>query len=127
MKKLTLISLMLISSQFAFAGSTPINKCRQTIILAFESVGKAIEHDDFSTANFSDFGITADEFNTLSPEEQQSIYIKITPLQIMIEQAINTINNNIAYVEGSMYQYFMVEELQQWRSYRDSLRKCLEQ
>jgi hypothetical protein len=116
-----LVFLILISQvQSVFAASS----CRDAVVEAYRSLGKKIEKDSFSDSNFSEFNITVEEFNSLSSEEQEEIYLRVKPIEIMVEETISDLNKQISRIAGSFYEFFMINELDDWRSKRDLLRSC---
>lgn len=115
-----LVFLVLISQiQSVFAAS-----CRDAVVDAYASLGKKIEKNSFSNSTFGDFNLSVEEFNALSSEEQEDIYMQIKPIEIMVEQSINDLNQQINRIAGSFYEFFMTDELQTWRASRDQLRSC---
>jgi hypothetical protein len=109
-----LVFLILISQiQTVFAASS----CRDAVVEAYRSLGKKIEKDSFSDSKFSEFNISVEEFNLLSSEEQEEIYLRV-------EETISDLNKQISRIAGSFYEFFMTHELDDWRSKRDLLRSC---
>ena len=116
-----LVFLILISQvQSVFATSS----CRDAVVEAYGSLGKKIDKNSFSDSNFSEFNISVEEFNLLSSEEQEEIYMRVKPIEIMVEETISDLNKQINRIAGSFYEFFMINELEDWRSKRDLLRSC---
>ena len=116
-----LIMLAIIMSGNVFAES---NECRELIVKAQKSLGNEIETDSFSTTRFEDLNISISEFNAMDSEVQSDIYMQVKPLSVMVEETISDLNKTIQYYAESFYAFFMIDELEEMRSVRDSLRKC---
>lgn len=119
MKKILLVLVIISQTALAYAAN-----CRDAIVEAQASLGNQIERNSFSSSTFLDFNISVEEFNLLEPSEQEEIYAKIRPIEVMIEKSIDELNQKIQYVSGSFYEMMMLDELTAWRTSRDELRSC---
>lgn len=119
MRKVLVFLIIVTQAQAVFA----IN-CRDAIVEGHEALGKKIDRNSFSNSTFSDFNMSVDQFNVLSSEEQEEIYSKIRPIEVMVEQTISDLNRKIDRIAGTFYEIFMGEELELWRDKRDQLRSC---
>lgn len=118
-----LVCLMVLVN-VAIASESEVIACRDAVVLGYAALERTIERESFSTGSFDQFGITPEQFNALSADDQIEIYQKIKPLPVMVEETIAEINSNISQVAGSFYEFFMADELQRWRAARDVLRSC---
>ena len=118
MKKWGLIALVLLSQ------TTQAMDCRDAIVSAYHILGEQISSEEFSNAQFSDFNITVEEFNELDSTEQEIIYRRVKPIEVMVEESIARLNGKINRVKGTFYEFFLADELQEWRAKRDDLRSC---
>lgn len=126
MKKL--IICMLFTAQLSFAQEVvePVDvNCRDAIVDGYSALDQFIERDSFSLGKFEDHNLTVEQYNALTPEEQEEIYRSIKPLVVMVEETIATLNRNINQVVGTFYEFFMTDELERWRAARDQLRSCI--
>lgn len=99
-------------------------ECRKLIVEAYDLLGDKVEPDSFSTNEFSDFNISIEQFNALTASEQVDIYRRIKPLAVVVQEVIDEINGQINRYAGTFYEYFMAEQMQQWRAKKDELRGC---
>jgi hypothetical protein len=120
MRKILVFLILLSQIQTVFAATS----CRDAVVEAYGSLGKEIERNSFSSTTYSELNISVQDFNLLPSEEQEEIYMKIKPIEVMVEEAISELNKKISRIAGSFYEFFMIDELQDWRSKRDSLRSC---
>lgn len=118
--KLLLLSILVLTFSSAFA-----KDCRTAIVDASVSLGEPLAPESFSTNNFDDFNITAEEFNALSSAEQVDIYNRIKPIQVMVEEMVNKVNRTINYLNSQpYYRLFRSEVIDQFRDHRTELREC---
>ena len=122
---LLLILNLSIFSTSALANGTSKLDCREVIVDAYSSVGINMAADSFSNAKFGDFNISIEEFNALNSREHEVIYMRIKPMEVVAESAINTINRYINRYVGTFYEVYMADELSTWRLQRDNVRNCL--
>lgn len=118
--RLTLLSLLLTSVSFA----NESNSCRKLVVAAYKSLGEDISEDSFSSSSFEELNLSAEDFNVLSSEEQSEIYTMIKPMSVMVEETIGKLNGYINRYAGTIYEFYLVDELEAWRTYRDLLRTC---
>lgn len=116
--KLLVFSLILASTN-VFAMD-----CRDAVVAGYAAVNVSIDADEFSQLSFEELELTPALYNALPPAEQEEIYRQIKPLEVMVEETISMLNSRINRVVGSYYEFFMIDELEQWRSSRDELRAC---
>lgn len=119
MRKLLVFLILVAQSQIALATS-----CRDAVVIAYESFGGHLPKDSFSNSEFKDYNLSIEEFNALSSEEQEKIYMQIKPIELMVEETIGIINQRIGSVAGTFYELFMADKLQLWREARESLKSC---
>lgn len=125
-KTFLLITLTLsLFSTSIFAEDARTKECRDSIVSAYLAVGINMPADSFSNAKFEDFNISVEDFNALNSKEQELIYMKIKPIQVVTQDAINTINRYINRYAGTFYEVYMADELTLWRLQRDNMRNCL--
>ena len=98
--------------------------CRNAVVEAFAVLGNEIDPNSFSNAQFEDFNLTVEQFNSLESSRQVTIYNQIKPLPIMIEETISILTDSIDSVVGTFYEFFMSAELKSWRESREKLRSC---
>ena len=99
--------------------------CRSAVVLAYASFGEKISEDDFSSSTFDELNITVEQFNILSSTEQDEIYKKVKPIEVMVQETIDTLNRYVNRYVGTFYEMYMLDELESWRSSRDGLRGCV--
>ena len=116
------LCVMLLS--FIAAAQAEVSNCRDSVVAAYAALELNIERDSFSTGSFDQFEMSAEQFNALTPAEQVEIYKKIKPLAVTVQETIDLLNGNIRQVVGSVYEFFMIDELARWREARDGLRQC---
>ncbi|MAZ47035.1 MAG: hypothetical protein CME65_00640 [Halobacteriovoraceae bacterium] len=121
MKK-TLCMLMLVTSAIASEGQAA--ECRDAVVAGFAALDQSIERESFSTGSFDQFELSPEQYNALTPAEQVEIYQKIKPLPVMVQETIDLLNGNIGQVAGTIYEFFLIDELARWREARDGLRQC---
>lgn len=119
--KLTLLILSILLASSAFANDKP---CRSAVVDAYTSLGEKIAADDFSNREFSELGISYAEFNAMDSRDQEAIYMKVKPIEVMVEETIQKLTRYINRYVGTFYEFYMIDELEQWRSSRDTLRSC---
>lgn len=115
------LMLALLASGNLFAKS---QDCRDVVVKAQRTLGNSISPNDFSTMSFDDYNITASEFNAMDSEQQAEIYQQVKPLQVMVDETISDLNRKINYYQNSYYAFFMIDEIDEMRDMRDSLRSC---
>jgi hypothetical protein len=121
---LTILTLSIFSTSI-FAEDDSTQACRASIVAAYSAVGINMPADSFSNSNFEDFNISVEDFNALSSTEQEIIYMKVKPIEVVTQGAINTINRYINRYAGTFYEVYMADELTLWRLQRDNMRNCL--
>lgn len=122
-----LLAIALALSFHASAQSTQSNQsdCRQAVVAASVDLNTPLAPNEFSVMNGSAFTLSAEEFNSLSAEEQGKIYLKLRPLKSMVEELIEKTNGAINYLSQDPYAaLFRADLLQTLRSNRDQLRSC---
>ena len=100
------------------------SECRDAIVDAYGTLGSSIERDSFSNARFSDLEVTVQEFNEMDSPSQEAIYLKIRPLQTMVDATIFELNKQIDRYAGTFYEMYVLEELEKWRNAVDTLKIC---
>ena len=55
---------------------------------------------------------------------QEAIYLKIRPLQTMVDATIFELNKQIDRYAGTFYEMYVLEELEKWRNAVDTLKIC---
>ena len=98
--------------------------CRTAVVQAYDSLDTKIDGDSFSNADFADFNVSVEEFNDLSTQEQEEIYIQVRPLEVMVLTTIHLLDAQISRYAGTFYEIYVIEELKKWRSNVDKLRSC---
>jgi hypothetical protein len=121
----TFLIFILNFSIFSVSSFASETSCRDTIVDAYTAIGINMPADSFSNAKFEDFNISIQEFNALSSKEQEVIYMRVKPIEVVAENAINTINRYINRYVGTFYEVYMADELSNWRLQRDNVRNCL--
>ena len=116
------LCVMLLS--FIAIAKAEVTSCRDSVVAAYAALERTIERDSFSTGNFDQFEMSPEQYNALTPAEQVEIYRKIKPLAVTVQETIDLLNGNIRQVVGSVYEFFMIDELARWREARDGLRQC---
>lgn len=101
--------------------------CRNAVVEAKKILGEVVDPDSFSTKTFADLGLSVEEFNELSIEEQQKLYRLITPMPVMVESTIAALNNNIAEYSGTLFEIIFADMLMNMRAARDNLKICIEE
>lgn len=98
--------------------------CRDAVVDAYASIDIQIDRDSFSTANFEDISLGVEDFNQLSPEEQNVIYNQIKPMEVMVESTIFVLNSKLSRYLGTFYEIYMTEKIKLWRKNIAKLRSC---
>lgn len=98
--------------------------CRDAVVEAYTSLEVSIERNSFSTKTFAETGLSIEEFNLLSTEEQTEVYTQIMPMQVMVNSTIMLINEQIGRFAGTFYEIYVIDKLQLWREKVDQLRSC---
>lgn len=124
MKKLTALFITTIFLTLTTAYAADETQCRNEVVAAYTSLGESINANDFSNRTFTELEISYQEFNLLSSQEQDEIYMQVKPLEVMIEETIGKLNRYINRYAGTFYEMFMLDEIDEWRTHRDALRKC---
>jgi len=119
--KLVALFLIALNANLAIAS----DDCRAKVVAAYGLLEKPIDADNFSTNSLADLGLSIEEINNLNPQEQAVIYDQVKPLDVVIEETIDELSSRIDQVVGTFYEFFMAEQLQQWRAQREELRVCL--
>lgn len=99
-------------------------ECRTAIVNAYSTLQIKIDPNSFSTHTFEDYNLSIEEFNALAPELQEAIYQKIKPISVVVESTINYLNRYINRYAGTIYEQYLIDDLQNWRHARDVLRNC---
>lgn len=120
MKVLVLLSMILSTQVFA---SSSIS-CRDAVVEAKEALGEKISPTSFSINKFTDFNMTAEEFNNMSSEMQAEIYMLIKPLEVMVEEVRSEVNGNISYMRNSPYRFFYTDDIAALQDVKDVLDAC---
>ena len=98
---LIILSIFIVSINSSFSKSK--TKCRDMIVLSHKVItGQVLDPQSFSTSKFSDFNYEINEFNSLSPEEQNIIYKKIRPIRTVANQYFVTLTKLINQLQMSM-------------------------
>lgn len=118
------MALLITTAILMINSAMAANSCRSEVVLAYASLGEKIAEDSFSNSTFEELNVTYTEFNLLSSSEQDEIYMQIKPLEVMVEETIGKLNRYINRYVGTYYELFMADEISQWRTHRDNLRKC---
>lgn len=121
---LTILVLIASLSPSANAEVSDSMDCRSAVLEAYRSLKEKINPLVFSSTTFEELGITVEEFNNLSSAEQNEIYTRVKPIEVMVQETIIKINNYISRYVGSMYELYLADELETWRVSRDNLRSC---
>lgn len=119
-----LILSLLLLGQVAIVKEGKAADCRDSVVEAYTALDMTIERESFSTGSFDQFELTPEQYNALTPAEQEEIYKMIKPLQVMVQETIDLLNGNIRQVAGTVYEFFLTDELARWREARDGLRQC---
>lgn len=94
------ILLLSILSQAALSAST----CKETIIEFYNMVGIEQKAEDFSSmSDFSEVGLTTEEFNALNTKEQKKYFNKLMPIQMKAKKTIKFLN----YIADDMRETLM--------------------
>ena len=121
--------LLLLAITFAALGNTYASdespkSCRLAVVLAYLSVGEDINPGAFSNSSFDQLNITIDDFNAMSSEEQDAIYMRVKPIEVMVEETIMKLSRYIDRYLGSPYEAYLIDEINAWRDARSALRSC---
>ena len=125
MKRSILFVLVLVLVQFSAHANETENTCRESIVSSFASLGVRVDPQSFSSAKFEDLGLTVEEFNALNSQEQNTIYLKVKPMELVVQDAINALNSMISRYNNPFSAIMLADELSAWRENRDRLRACL--
>lgn len=98
--------------------------CRDAVVGAYESLGASVDPNSFSSAKFEDFNLSVEEFNDLSSDEQEVIYIQVRPMKITVQSTVNLLNSRIARYAGTFYEMYVIDKLERWRKSVDDLKSC---
>lgn len=115
---------MMVFLLMSLSASAQEVSCRDAVVTAYSNLGEKIAADEFSNQQFSDLGISYTDFNLMTSREQEAIYLKVKPIEVMVEETIQKLTRYIQRYVGSFYESYMIDEIELWRSSRDTLRSC---
>ena len=116
--------LVMLLPVLIFATKASAKDCRDSIVEVYASFGSNISRDNLGAMDFSDLGISVEEFNTLDSDLQAAIYQRLIPVEVIVAQTIQALNDQISQVSGTMVEFVYLNELQAWRAGVDELRSC---
>lgn len=102
------ILLLSILSQTAISTSL----CKETIIEFYSMVGKDVKAQDFSSiSNFSEVGLTTEEFNALETEEQKVYFDKLMPIQMKAKNTLSYLNYLADGIRETLARIYLYQSL----------------
>ena len=121
-----ILSNLIVVSAYANRGNPDIQSidCIDAIIYGYKTMNVELTRDNLRRKKFSEFGVTAEEFNSLPTQYQEAIYYQIKPIEVLVEEVINHLNQRINYAEGDIFDAEYSQELFSWRMGREILRNC---
>lgn len=117
--RIFILSLALTTSLGANAKS-----CQEAITEVYQNLGATVTQEDFERLSFEDLNVSIEVFNQLSPDVQTAIYQKMMPLEVIVDDMIEMLNERIMAVSGTMFEFMYLNQLEAWRTNRDLLRSC---
>ncbi len=81
--KLLSVILLGLTSIGAFAQGI---SCREAVVLGNSVLGEKVEENSFSVYAPEDFTMAPAQFNTLTIEEQEAIFLQYTPIETMVQK-----------------------------------------
>lgn len=107
--KLLILTFATLISFSAMAQSV---SCRQAVVLGHLALGENIDENSFSVNSPEDFNMSSVDFNTLSSEAQEQIFLSYTPLETMVKNTTGTLEANISYIKRDPFlAYYYKDQL----------------
>ena len=122
---------ILVSSIFVIISILLVNavqaaeiSCRDAVVQAYAGLGVTLDPNAFSVDDISNFEMEPEEFNLLSPPEQQQIIVRYTPMSVMVKNTRAVVASEIAYYSNGFFSEFMGAYISKLRVLREKLDTC---
>lgn len=99
--------------------------CREVIVAAQKALGNSVDPQSFSTSTFADLNTSVEELNSMTVDQQQEIYRKVMPIEVMVDQTLEEIQRTIENYSYGFYALLMADKLQTLRVHREKLKVCI--
>jgi hypothetical protein len=100
--------------------------CRTAVVQGYASIGIRVEIQSFSINSFSDENITVEAFNALTSEQQEEIYMRIKPLEVVVSDAIRDLTLFVEPYLGTVAMIKYADVFANIANKRQNLRTCVE-